>query len=70
MSHQEVGALVCPSYLSEEHYLAMVPVGTLNHVFLQEGGIHAEVDLKGNSDLEVISREDTTKAYLSMYSPR
>ncbi len=58
-----VGALVYPSYLSEEHHLAMVPVGTLNHILLQEGGIHAEVDLKGNSDLEVFSREATTKTY-------
>ncbi len=58
-----VGALVCPSYLSEENHLDMIPVGTLNLVLLQEGGIHAEVDLKGNSDLEVLSREATTKAY-------
>ncbi len=58
-----VGALVCPSYLSEEHHLTMVPVRTLNHVLLQEGGIHAEVYLKGDSDLEILPREATTKAY-------
>ncbi len=55
-----VGAL-CPSYLSEEHHLAMVPLGTLDHVLLQGCGIHAEVDMKGNSDMDVFSREATTK---------
>ncbi len=60
--HTGVGALICPSYLSEEHHLAMVPISILNHVLLQEGGILAEVYLKGNSDLEVLSREATTKA--------
>ncbi len=60
-----VGAL-CPSYLSEEHHLAMVPLGTLDHVLLQGRGIHAEVDMKGNSDLEVFSRKITTKAYHSV----
>ncbi len=49
-----VGALICQNYFSEEHYLAMVPV----------------VDLKGNSDFEVLSREATTKAYWSMCPPR
>ncbi len=58
-----VGAHICPSYLSEEHHLAMVPVDTLNHVLLQEGGIHAEVNMKDNSDLKVLSLEATTKAY-------
>ncbi len=61
--HTGVGALVCPSYLSEEHHLAMVPVYTVNHVLLQEGGIHAEVDLKCNSDSDILSREAITKAY-------
>ncbi len=58
-----VVALICPSYLSEEHHLTIVPVSTLNHILLQESDIHAEVDLKGISDLDVLSREATTKAY-------
>ncbi len=44
--------------------LTMVPVSTPNQVLLQEGGIHAEVDLKDNSDMEVLSREATSKVTL------
>ncbi len=69
MSHHRSGS----PHLSKlpQGRVPRVLVGTLNYFLLQRGGgdIHAEVDLKGNIDFEVLSREDTTKAY-HCYSPR